>query len=355
VAVELALILLAGGLVPTDACELRVGGRQEPSAYLDAVRLYRDHHRDLAMRSLAGLDSGEVDRLVERIDSLREKFQQGAIDAFVPDDVCFEAASLLEAELGMSLVETSRWDEADAHFDAGWRVSFLVDSPNEQRRFQRDWLLAVGLFHQERIFMGADPQPVFERADRFLRNATRRYPEDFEVLLAAGALLEFAGSLAEGNRDHLKEAEVLYAQALRIRPDDPEALVRHGWALKKLGKIKDAEAPLRRALELAPEAILIYRARMALGGLAESSGRLDEAATEYEAATEVEPDFQVAYLAWSEVLHRKGAHARAREILAAAIGDRSSEAGNDSWWEYELGLVRLGEPLLRRMREEAVK
>lgn len=281
------------------------------------------------MSSLAGIDVNEVDRLVEQIPAMRESIHRSALENFVPEDVCFQAASLLEAELGMALVEASRWDEADVHFDAGWRVSFLLDAPREQLRFQRDWLLAVGLFHQQRIFMGRDPQPAFERADRFLENAARRYPGDFEVLMATGAVLEFSGSLREGDRDHLKRAESLYAQALRVAPDEPEALLRYGRVLKKRGKTREAEAPLRRVLELTAGDYLIYIARMALGGLAETTGRLDEALTQYEAATRVEPTWQVAYLAWSEALRRKGAHSQPREILDQALGVGASEVRND--------------------------
>jgi tetratricopeptide (TPR) repeat protein len=354
-AVGFALTLLAGFLVPSDACDLVVQGRYEPSAYLDAVRLYRDGNRDEARKALARLDDDEVDHFIERIDALREKFQPSALENFVPEDVCFEAACLLEAELAMAHVEAFRWNEADRHFDAGWRVSSLIDSPKRQAGFQRDWLLAVGLFHHRRIFQGQDPQAPFERADRFLQDARRRYPQDFEVLMAAGALLALSGSLPEGDRDHLKQAEALYTQALRVSPDDPEALLRHGWVLRRLGKTHEAEGPLRRVLELASEDNLIYRSRMALGGMAEREGRLNEAVADYQAAAAVEPAWQVAYLAWAEVLHRQGAHDRAREVLKRALAISPSEARNDGWWQYELGLVRLLDPLLDRMRTEVTK
>jgi tetratricopeptide (TPR) repeat protein len=353
--IAMAFTVLASVLVSSDACDLVVKGHDERSAYLDAIRLYRDGNREDAMRAIARFEPNEVDRFIETIGAMRDAIQQGALEDFVPEDVCFEAASLLEAEVGMTLVEASRWDEADVHFDAGWRVSSLVDSPDTQSRFQRDWLLAVGLFHQQRIFMGGAPQAAFERAERFLENAARRYPEDFEVQMAAGAVLEFSGSLREGDRDHLKQAESRYAIALRVAPDDPEALLRYGWVLKKQGKTRAAEAPLRRVLELTAGDYLIYRARMALGGLAETSGRLDEARAQYEAATRVEPTWQVAYLAWSEALHRTGAHSRARETLDQALEPGASEARSDEWWEYELGFVRLLDPLLNRMRTEVAK
>ncbi len=94
---------------------------------------------------------------------------------------------------------------------------------------------------------------------------------------------------------------------------------------------------------------------MALGALAESSGRLDEALDDYEAAAGAEPSWQVAYIAWSEALHRTGAHARAREVLDRALYMSPSEARHDGWWEYELGFAGRLDPLLDRMRAEVTK
>jgi tetratricopeptide (TPR) repeat protein len=151
----------------------------------------------------------------------------------------------------MMLALGSRWEKADAHFDSAWEVSFLIESHRRQERYQRDWLLAAGLFHNELVFVG-DPAEAFWRADRYLDNAVKHYPEDTEILLAAGALLEWSGSLRYGWESHLKEAEELYSRALGLAPDDPEALLRHGFVLKKLGRSGEARPPLLRLLELSP-------------------------------------------------------------------------------------------------------
>lgn len=350
-AIGYALTLVAELLAPSDRCGVLVRELRAPSAYREAVRSYLDGNREEAIRALGEIDDKEIERFVKQVDEPGKNLELSAVKNLEAEDVCFEAASLLEAELAMSLVVDSRWNRADFHFDAGWRLSSRIGSPRRER-FQRDWLLAAGLFHHDRLFEGQDPQELFPRGIRFLQDAARRYRQDRQVLLSAGALLEFSGSVAPGDRDRLKEAQALYRQAIRVAPDDPEAQLRLGWILKKLGKTKEAEVSLRRVLELTSRNNLIYRSRMALGALAESAGRLKAATAEYEAAAEVEPDWQVAYLAWAEVLHRRGAHTRAREVLGQAL---EREGRLDRWWEYELGLVPLLDPLLSRLRAEVTK
>jgi tetratricopeptide (TPR) repeat protein len=307
------------------------GGEEQPSAYLELVTRYRAGDREKAVHDLLERDPTEGKALMDRIMRVRQE-----TGSYGPDDDCLRAASLLETEAGMERARRREWDRADERFRTGWGFSNVIATPALGDRFRRDWLLVAGLFFQDRIYVGS-PSQSYSRAAEYLQEASRRYPDDVEVLLAAGAVLEWSGSLREGPRSDLKRAEALYAQALRIDPDNPEALLRHGWVLKKLGKTKEAEAPLRRVLVLTSDSNLIYRSRMALGAVAESSGRLDEAASDYEAAAGAEPTWRVAYLAWSEALHRKGANARAREVL-----DRPLEAVREGWHELEVKVERSG-------------
>lgn len=60
-------------------------------------------------------------------------------------------------------------------------------------------------------------------------------------------------------------AELAYAQAIALAPDDPEATALHGWALVALGRDDDALLAAQRVLTAAPPAGAAALARVALG------------------------------------------------------------------------------------------
>jgi len=332
-----ALTLTAGLLLQMEAVD------QDDARYLRLLNLYRSGGGEEAIRQLGALDAAVLKRVMGRL-------------APGMDDVDLRASSLLETELAMSLAERSRWEEADVHFNEAWKTSLLIDSTTDRLSFQRDWLLAAGLFHHQLIFVHL-AEEAFTRADRFLQDAVRRYPRDPQVLLAAGSLLDWSGSLRWGERSHLKQAEELYARARRLAPADAEILLRHGWVLEKLGKDEEASAALLRVLELEAGDDILYRSRMVLGRLAERDGRAAEAIAHYEAAREAIPSWQVAHVALAHALHRSGSHERAREILASALSmdRRSADEALGGWWSYELGIALRFEPLFERMRAEVME
>ncbi|HEY7696995.1 MAG TPA: tetratricopeptide repeat protein [Vicinamibacteria bacterium] len=332
-AVGPALTLLSGLVLQSSECQ----GPQNAFPFLRLVTLYREGHSEEATQELARLSPRYVERFLDHQTS-------GTSDA------CLEAASLLETELAMTLAESNRWEEADRHFDAAWQLTGRIEALTEGKRFERDWLLAAGLFHQQLIFTTDVVEDAFVGADRYLRNAVKLYPEDPEILLAAGALLEWSGSLRRGDPAHLKEAEELYSRALRLKPEDPEILLRYGWVLEKLGR--GEEAPFLRVLTLEAREDVVYRARMALGRLAERGGRLPDSIFHYEAAAETIPSWQVAYIALGHALHESGSHQRAREVLegALAMSAKTADEAFGGWWSYELGISLRFDPLFARMR-----
>jgi tetratricopeptide (TPR) repeat protein len=344
-----ALTLAAAILLPPVRCEFIVHGTHEPtSEFTRLLNLYRD--RPLSIAELERLGEEEPKSFLRRFREVREMIQNHPDEALLPDDACLRAASLMETELGMALAQRSQWDKADFHFDTAWTISTLLQSPALRLRFQRDWLLTSGLFHHELIFVSV-PGEAFWRADRFLHEAVKRYPEDAEILLAAGALLEWSGSLAGGDRGNLKEAEDLYSRVLAITPSDPEALLRHGSVLEKRDRAAEAEGPLRRLLEQGGEPNLLYRCRMVLGRLAEKDGRLEEAIEHYQRASGSIPSWQVASIARGHVLHLSGLHDQAREVLESGFALEASEEAFVGWWSYGLGLAPRWKALLARMLE----
>jgi tetratricopeptide (TPR) repeat protein len=352
-ATGLALAFAAAVLQPPENCGFLVRGTAEAqSEVLRLVNLYRETG---ALPSDAShLSIPEIEKFVRRVHDVRDIIREGAGLTLEPDDGCIQAASLFEAELAMALAESSRWEEADAHFDSSWKVSFLIYDLARRNRFQRDWLLAAGLFQQKLLFTILAVEEAFWRADRFFHNAVRRYPEDPEILLAAGALLEWSGSLRSGDPSHLKEAEALYARARPIASDDPILFLRHGVVLEKLGRSAESTAALERVLELGASEDVVYRARMTLGKIAELAGRFSETVAHYEAAAASIPSWQIAYVALAEVHHAAGAHERARDSLGVAFSKKRErdEGALGGWWSYELGLAFRFEPLLARMRAE---
>jgi tetratricopeptide (TPR) repeat protein len=348
-----AALTFAGTLLLSqEPCEFWVRGTREPQTeLLRLVDLYRAGAVPLS--ELSPLSVADSEEFREHVVEVRNLIRQGFSETLEPSDACIQTASLLETEFAMSKATGSRWQDADSFFDEAWQVSFLLDEQSDQRRFQRDWLLAAGLFHHELVFVNL-PADAFWRADRYFQNAIQRYPDDAEVLLAAGALLEWAGSLRGGDRSHLKEAEELYARARRLAPSETEILLRHGWVLEELGRNDEAEALLRRILELGATEDVLYRSRMALGRIAEAAGRLQEAVAQYETASSTIPSWQVAHIALGHALHTSGSHDRARTVLARALSmDRKvADQTLRGWWSYELGLTPRLEPLLERMRAE---
>ena len=110
-------------------------------------------------------------------------------------------------------------------------------------------------------------------------------------VLSAGGDLEtahvmLAVALREAGRDG--EAIEHYEQALKIKPDDVEALNSLGLTLVHAGRFKDAIDRYEQALKIKPDAVQVHNN---LGNVLERTGRHAEAIEQYEHALEIKPDF----------------------------------------------------------------
>ena len=90
----------------------------------------------------------------------------------------------------------------------------------------------------------------------------------------------------------LDEAVACYRRALELKPDYAEAHNNLGNALKDQGKLDEAVACYRRALELKPD---FAEAHNNLGNALKEQGKLDEAVACYRRALELKPDFAEAH------------------------------------------------------------
>ena len=90
----------------------------------------------------------------------------------------------------------------------------------------------------------------------------------------------------------LDEAVACYRRALELKPDHAEAHNNLGNALKDQGKLDEAVACYRQALELKPD---YAEAHSNLGNALKDQGKLDEAVACYRRALELKPDYAEAH------------------------------------------------------------
>ena len=144
---------------------------------------------------------------------------------------------------------------------------------------------------------------------------------------------DVVGKLARMLRTMGRSGEALEFFALysRMVPDDFQALGQIGSSLSDLGRFEEAEPFLRRAHQQLDDALTHYN----LGAMLSATGRLDEAAAEYQHALERDPSDPDARSNLAAVLVKQGKLARAIEELARVL-DIDPENANA---HTNLGLV----------------
>ena len=102
---------------------------------------------------------------------------------------------------------------------------------------------------------------------------------------------------------HPDEAATWFEQALRARPDYPEAYNNLGDAQRALGRSADACASYGAALRLKPA---YAEAHFNLGIMEQEAGRIAEAEADYSAALRLRPDFRAAHVYLGNLLRQSG-------------------------------------------------
>jgi tetratricopeptide (TPR) repeat protein len=252
---------------------------------------------------------------------------------------------------------------------AGHALQMLDLSPDseEGRSFARRWFLAMALRAQADAF--------WPEALRWAREGLRRFPEDAELLLAAGTLEEtlasihltppppippLDGTLARVRllnlapmRTRLHEAEEALTLALAADPSLDEARLRLGRVSWRLGKLEAAAAALDSVLAREGDARTRYLALLFRGRVHEDARQLDDAVRSYAAAAALDPTCQTANLALSHALHRKGQGRASRDALEAAVERGGRRSAADAFWSYPWGQSSRARALLETLREEA--
>jgi tetratricopeptide (TPR) repeat protein len=125
-----------------------------------------------------------------------------------------------------------------------------------------------------------------------LPELTLNYPE---------AYLSVANELA--GQGKLDEAIAQYRKALELQPDLAPAHVSLGTALARSGQLDSAIAQYEKALEINPD---FAEAHNNLGNALVRRGRIDQAIAHYQAALEIKPDYADAHYNLANTLLGRG-------------------------------------------------
>ncbi len=124
-----------------------------------------------------------------------------------------------------------------------------------------------------------------------LKEASRSYQyclnqgfADHRIFSNYGGILKALGKL--------KEAEIYLRKAIELKPDFAEAYSNLGNILKDLGNLEEAALLQRKAIELKPD---FATAHYNLGNILNNLGKLEEAALSQHKAIELKPDYANAY------------------------------------------------------------
>jgi tetratricopeptide (TPR) repeat protein len=104
-----------------------------------------------------------------------------------------------------------------------------------------------------------------DEAEAVLRTGLQSDPDDVSLLCELGSLV--------GSLGRYEEALGVFARVLAIDGDQPEAQRGKAKSLRRLGRLAEAEATIRTALESHPEELWLL---LQLGSLASAQGRYDD-------------------------------------------------------------------------------
>ncbi|HEV7472874.1 MAG TPA: tetratricopeptide repeat protein [Pyrinomonadaceae bacterium] len=130
------------------------------------------------------------------------------------------------------------------------------------------------------------------------------------------------GQNAHAHGDLLKALE-FYDEAIKVRPEFPEAEFQKGNALVGLGRLSEAESAFRRALELRKDWSLPYSA---LGALLVRLNRDSDAEPVLRQTIKLEPQNNVALRMLADVRLRAGDAREAAELARRATSDANAPA-----------------------------
>jgi tetratricopeptide (TPR) repeat protein len=303
--------------------------------YRTLIDRYRDGDFKWTVDELALASVDTIEYLSEQLPRFASQQKQLSPELSL-SDTDLQAAVLIHTQAAIWKSNERDTKMLEGHWEAAQSIcNHIRDS-----RFKRKWLIARGYFHQTRL----EEKP----AVAVLEAALREFPEDAEILLSLGTVYESLGEFlgrrrsfgpvptlpysmeeeralrerrffVSGSRKRLERAENFYRRALKARAGFVEAHLRLGRVLYHLGKDDEALRNLVWVIENATESQYLCLAHLFAGRLCERSDRIEEALEHYRAAVKAREDWQLAYLALSNSLHRSGELDASREVLEQAL------------------------------------
>jgi tetratricopeptide (TPR) repeat protein len=152
----------------------------------------------------------------------------------------------------------------------------------------------------------------------------------------------------------LNEAREAFEKALSIDPNQDEASLRLGRVWWRLGRGREAEEALRKALN-AKDGAIRYLGHLFLGQCLEDTRNLDGAIAQYRTALSLRPDSQIGAVALANALSLRGNAEGAREVLEPVLARAGTRREVDPYWLYLTGAPDLGEALLNTLRVESIR
>jgi len=353
-----ALLLALASLAAAGPAQVDLDG---PPSIEELVRAYRDgRHEQTVSRVIAWGPERmalEVGRLLDR-----ERPADGVDDR----EATRLAAAAILAE--SAVVHAREGDPArvDPALSTARRLLEAEPLGESALPFARRFYLLAGLVLHWHVEIAAGHE--------LLHEALERFPDDPELLTAAGSLVETVASLRDyeqpggsaqpggsggGYRSEiggrggalpgasLARAEARYRRALALGPGLDEARLRLAHVRVLDGRAGDALDDLERVAAETRETRLRYLARLFEGRAREALGDAEGAAAAYRACTAQLPHAQSGLLALGRALERLGDTGGAQAAFAG-IG----AAGNrfDPWWSYQAGQPQRIDELLAELR-----
>jgi tetratricopeptide (TPR) repeat protein len=223
--------------------------------------------------------------------------------------------ALAYKNLGVMLGKQGKWQEAEAVFGKA-----IEARPDYAEAYQN---LGGTLLEQGRP---AEAEAAFRKAIalsadlaeanynfRIALHERAKVADALTMRLQSGVYCDL--SLALKRQGKLVEAEAASRKAIALRPEFPEAHNNLGIALYEQYKPAEAEAAFRQALALKPDAIF----HMNLGNALAAQGKLPKAELAYRQALALKPDLAGALAGLGELLGRRGRFAEAETALREAI------------------------------------
>jgi len=316
------------------------------------IRAYRTEPIDAVLDRLAVfVSSKQVDASVDKWLASRKGDKDGERREL-------EAALMLYAEAIMRVwVGNDVYPDgiASRYVPALKRIHARLEALDGRSAFLHGWYLMWEAFRHAYVHLPV-PSPL-----DFLDEALKAFPDDPEMLLAAGSRSELAWWTADANRHRNVEKAAMNTDAMLVKArdyfrrgvaGDPagfELRLRLVRVLLALGGLDDA-AKVAAGPQWSPtDPALVYLARLFEGELRERQGDYEAAARAYDEAIAKASQAQSARIARAHLEHAMGSRAQAAAMAIGAMSAASTD--NDPWWLYNRGLVWHFDEYLTRLRD----